>query len=358
MKTDCCRSQILSYFYLFTACVCFIILAGCGKEKSTQESSQYVKVFKVEDRKEAVYTYTALTRAAKRAELSFEVDGILIEVLVKSGDTVQANQILAKLDPKEFQYGVDQAKSKYEAAEADLKRNAAMLEKEYISKSYYDRFIVVRDTAKAEYDTALKRLNDTIMRAPFAGIIASKPLDNFQTVRANQPIMSLQDMSNMEIVLNVPSKDLVLKKGDPKDLDIEVAFEDVPGKKFKAQLFSFATVADPKTQTYEVVLMMPSPEGINLLPGMSGKVTVKRAIDEQATQHGHYVIPISAIVGDINGMPSVWVVDTQTHRVLKRSIKIGKLSNDWIEVTEGLSAGDVIVELGANKMIDGMTVHY
>jgi RND family efflux transporter MFP subunit len=121
------------------------------------------------------------------------------------------------------------------------------------------------------------------------------------------------------------------------------------------QLKEYATKADPQTQTYQVVLQMPQPEGINILPGMTASVVVSTSGDVK--EDGSIVIPAIAVLADPSGKNYVWVVEPQNMTVHKRDVSVGQLTgSENINILEGLEGGEKIVVAGVLKLQEGMQV--
>ena len=314
-----------------------------------------VKTMVVKDRGSVRFTYPAVVDSSERADLSFEVSGLLIEVGVKAGDKVEKGEVVARLDPRNFEISVDGTKAKYETASSDVERNRPLAEKEYISKAAFDRLIAIRDVAKAELDTAEKRLSDAYLRAPFSGIVADEPIDNFQTVQAKERILMLQKIEEVEIVLNVPAGDIVFKNGETSK--VLVRFEDVPGREFEATLKSFATVADAETQTYRVKLAMSSPSGVNILPGMAATVSAKGIVESEQMLIKEYTLPVYAVLADEKGASYVWLVDERSMTVYRQPVKVSSLTDRNILISEGIKSGDIVVTAGGAYLEEGRNVH-
>ena len=332
-----------------------LLIVGCSEKKEVGEPApRLVKSVVVKDKSSVRFTYPAIVDSSERADLSFEVSGTLIEVRVKAGHKVERDQVVARLDPREFELSVSGAKAKYETASSDVERNRPLAEKEYISKSSFDRLIAIRDVAKVDLDTAEKKLSDTYLRAPFSGIVAREPIDNFQTVEAKQAILMLQKLKDIEISLNIPAGDIVFKNGE--DSRVVVTFEDLPGREFEATLKSFATVADSETQTYRAVLTMPSPSDVNILPGMAATATARGIVETKRFSEEAFSLPVNSVLGDEKGAPFVWLVDEKSMTVYRQPVKTSGLTDASILISGGVKVGDIVVTAGGAYLEEGKKV--
>ena len=188
-----------------------------------------------------------------------------------------------------------------------------------------------------------------MLRAPFAGVVARRYVENFQAVQAREPIVSLQDVGELEVVIHVPER--VFRSEPARSLAL-VEFEGLPDRRFPAEVKSWATDADPQTQTYEVVLALPKPPDIAALPGMA--VTVQPDPDGEAGAPGAIRVPLQAVFADAERRPHVWIHDPQTKRAVRRAIEPGRVEDGLVEVTGGLEAGERIVTAGIHHVRDAM----
>jgi len=301
-------------------------------------------------------------RAVQRVELAFNVPGQIVELPVAEGDAVKAGALLARLDPTTYQTALDVARAEREAATAEYERVRQLWEKsQAVARAEVERKRTAMDVAGSRFAAAQKDLADTRLTAPFAGIVARRLADNFQNVQAKEPVVSLQNPDALEIVIHVPER---VVRGEPRRAAGFAVFSDLPERRFPVTLKSFATEADPQTQTYEVVLGLTPPPDLRVLPGMAVEVLPQTAASrvgaaEAGTAEGAatVLIPIAAIVAAADGTPTVWVVDPESGRVGRRTIETGALQGADLAVLNGLAPGEQIVTAGVHSLREGMRVH-
>lgn len=331
-------------------------IAGCGSEPPPEkrEIVRPVKVLMLEaSGVVARRSFPGTVRASERAELSFDQPGRLVELPIKQGDQVEAGQLLAKLDQRDFQSNVNAAQSEYEKARANFKRAAELIKKDFISRSDYDRIKAAMDVARSDFEKAEKSLEDTELKAPFAGVVSRRFVENFQDVQAKQVILNLQDTSHIELVVDVPER-LVARKGQRGTVNLVALFEAAPGKEFPVTIKEFATQADPKTQTFEYVLTMPQPEDVNIQPGMTATVKAK---GDEAIASSAFIIPALAVFADEAGQSSVWVIDQKDNTAHRRGVTTGDLTGDAdITILEGLEDGEMIAITAVAQLREGMQI--
>ena len=324
-----------------------------------------------------VRNYFGAVQGSQRLNVSFRVSGTLKELGAEKGASVKKGDLLARLDSRDFRTRLEQAqsvlaqaRSQYGDASANFKRYEELYKQKVIAAAKYDEYKaqlnVTRSAvrqAEAGVTAARDALRDTELRAPFAGVIADRMVENFQDVVAKQPIVSLQDVSTLEIVFNVPDKDVLLAPVasgiDMKELlrvsqsfDMTARFDAIPGRVFPVKLKEFGAQADPGTKTYPVTVTMPQPEDARVLPGMAVSVAVDFAGSRK--EETTFLVPQAAILGDVV-MRSVWRYRDGS----VESIPVAVLAahGDSVEISASqLNEGDVIVTAGVHFLREGQKV--
>jgi len=299
-------------------------------------------------------TFPGKTRANRRVDLAFKVPGPLVELPVEEGQEIKQGQLIARILPRDFKINLDQAKARSIEAERQYDRYKELYVRKQVSKAEFDRYKASRDVAAAQLEDAQNALKDTYLKAPFDGVVAKRHVENFEEVQAKQPIVFFQDISKIEVLVDAPETVIATLKHEKK-IEATATFAAAPDKKFSLELKEFSTEADPQTQTYQVVLVMDRPKGINILPGMTTTVTGKGT--EISDSAGRIVIPAIAVTQDADNKPFVWLLDDKEMTVSKMAVRVGEMAGSaGIVVLEGLSGGEKIVTSGVTKLKEGMKV--
>jgi len=342
------------FIVLCPLCLWVIFWAGCSKEDLKMPETVYpVTLMTISSGQGlAGQTFPGKVRAARRVDLSFRVSGPLVELPIEEGQLLKKGALVARILPRDFETSLKKSTARLLEAEEQYKRYKDLYTRNQVSKADLDKYRSSRDVARAQEKAASDTLKDTYLRSPFTGVVARRYVDNFAEVQAKQPIISLQDISEVEILVDIP--ETLMASEVKKDAPVAFAqFTAAPGKKFQLKIKEYTTEADPQTQTYQIVLVMAQPKGVNILPGMTATVTgkVKRKSEE-----GKIVIPAIAVLGDPQGKGYVWVVDEQMV-VHKRSITMGPMTGSKsIVISEGLKVGERIVVAGLTKLQEGVKV--
>jgi RND family efflux transporter MFP subunit len=360
MKTP--RGHLNERLAAAVAC-CVLACVGCAKEAPPppEPTVRAVRLFEVgSENLLAQREYPGHITAATEAQVSFEVSGRILELPVDQGQRVHEGDLLARLDPSDYQAQLDASTAQRNAALADYERFEELLAKDAVSRRDFETRKRNWEVAEANLRIVEKNLADTTLRAPFAGRVARKFVERFQNVQAKEPVLLLQDDQHLEIDVSLPEAAL-LRIGRSIDmrtlntvLNPVVAISSLPpGTAFPARLTELATAADPTTRTFEATFAFASPSEVLILPGMTALVRMSATLGELG---GGLAVPASSTVIDAGGAASVWRVDRDTMQVHRVDVELGELSGDSVVVERGLEPGDLIAASGANQLREGMQV--
>lgn len=204
---------------------------------------------------------------------------------------------------------------------------------------------------KSQLKALNDRLSDATLRAPFDGIIATRKVENFSNIQANETVATLQDISSPNLTFDVPGPD-VYKFAQFKERGLKVLLDSISGREFEATISEFSTQADAATQTYRARVIIQNPDGEPILPGMTGSIVVT-AKQEGA---GVFMLPISAIASEADGKPFVWIVNLENNKTARRDVVTGEASGANIAISNGLEEGDVVVTAGISALQESMVV--
>ncbi|WP_423894027.1 efflux RND transporter periplasmic adaptor subunit [Candidatus Pelagadaptatus aseana] len=349
------RKKITALMAHLSLIMSLLVLWGCAEETETVKLIRPVKTMLVEDHHAAIVrVLPGKVRASEKVDMAFQVSGQLKMLNAFNGQRVAAGTVLAELDNRDFNSNLKAARAEYQRAQADYRRFKELVERQLISKTDFDRQTAARDIAEANVEKAQKALDDTRLVAPFSGVVTQRYVDNFEDITAKQAILSLQNMSDLEIVVQVPENYIPIDatiEEESKDVEAYARFQGVDDRVFDLGIKEFAPDADPKTQTFELVLQMRNPGDVNIYPGMSAAVEATMPMDDER----HLLLPASAIFASPTDAEKqyVWIVDPVNLTVSQLEVKIGVLQGDKVEVTEGLQIGMRVVTAGVNYLAEG-----
>ncbi len=344
------------------------LLTGCEEpiEKSSIRPVIATRVGSPEDF--IARKFTGQAKPSQEVNLAFRVEGPLVALPIAVGDEVKKGDAIAKIDPRDYEVNLrnvrgslQRGKAEATRAEADLRRLTNIYREDpgATSEAAIDRARQIRDTEKADIDSLLAAvdaaedaLGYTQLTAPFDGTIVATYVENFENVRAKQPIARLVDTSKVEMIINVPESLISLGRYVQR---IDVVFDAFPDTTLAAQILEIGREATETTRTYPVTLVMEQPEGIQILPGMAGTA---RGIELQPEgKAAGTVLPGAAVASDQTGARFVWILTPEADDVAtvhRREVTVGKLTPLGVEVTSGVEAGELVAVAGVNVLRDGV----
>lgn len=288
--------------------------------------------------------------APTSSALSFDVSGRLVEFPVLEGSRVEEGELVAALDPGDYDERVTEARARVNLLERQLARQERLLEGGATSQAEYDQVRAEHDIAQANLETAQRDLAETRLLAPYAGTVARRLADLYTQVRAGQEIVVLQDDQQVDIAIQVPEGIIATATRDTPELS--VSFDFAPERRFDLDVKEYQTTPEAGSGGYRVVLTMPRPDGLDLLPGMTG--TVRAEFNTASAARA--TVPVASLVGTERGGFAVFVVDPESGTVSRRDVEVGPLTSGEAPVRSGLEAGDLVVAAGASFLRDGMRV--
>jgi RND family efflux transporter MFP subunit len=308
-------------------------------------------------------------KATQEANLSFRVSGTLSQFPSKVGDEVKKGQLMSRLDPRDYEINLrnargqlDKARAALKLAQSDYVRVVKVRDKDpgAISAAMIDAKLGERDSAKAQVAsleaqlaTAKDTLSYTSLKAPFSGTVVETFVENYEDVQAKQQIVRIVDTSKIEFVVNVPEN---LISQVPKIAKGYVRFDAFPEREITAAVKEIGKEASKTTRTYPVTLIMDQPDGIKILPGMAGQARGDRKSAAIVEGEG-IIVPVSAIFrSEEDKQNFVWVIDEKSGQVTLRKISAGKLSDSGIMIDEGLKPGEWVAIAGVHSLREGQKV--
>jgi RND family efflux transporter MFP subunit len=337
----------LSVIVLFVAT---ILLVGCSSEKTTDKKLiKYVKTEKIlnsSNLKE--YIFNGKIKEKSDVTLSFRVGGPLNSLNVKVGDYVKKGDVIATIDKRDYQIQLQSAKAQYQQLEGEYNRYKELYDKKKLPANSYEKVKSGYLLAKAGYENAVNQLNDTELRSPFSGYIYKKFKSNHETTAPGLPIVSVIDVSKLEVVVNVPASQLInIDKCHKNYVDIKNA--GVFDKPVSLLSVNEKTGDD---ELYEVRFSLNNSSENTIRSGMSAKVTL---LCEDASV-SNITIPVEAVFHK-NGRNLVWVFDMDSSKVTSREISIKELKTGGkMEILSGLKMNEVIITAGVNSLVENQQV--
>ena len=351
-----------------------LTLGGCSEPEPEREIIRPVQAVKVGDMGELQRRgFPGRAQATQEIDLAFRVQGPLITRPVNVGDVVKTGDVVARIDPRDFEVNLRNVEAQLSEARAALERAAGDFRRQQnifntdpgaTSERAVDRAREERDRASATVDsltasvtTAQDQLDDTTLRAPFDGTVVATYVENFQNVRAKQPIVRILDTSHIEMVVNIPENLISMAVSVHTVL---LSFDAFPGREFEGRISEVGTEASQTTRTFPVTMIMEQPEDVQILPGMAGAVRAGKTDLTDEQQRRGLGVPVGAVfTPDTETQSYVWIIqptEGDLGVLEKRPVKTGDMTRYGVLVSDGLTAGEWIVTAGVHSVREGQTV--
>ena len=330
---------------------------------------------------------------------AFQIAGRVARVYVDEGQVVSKGQILAELDPADYQNALDAATGQAEAAKAVDQKSQNGLRPQELEQSridfervedeykrmkflYEHQSLAANDfhkieaaylaaqqryemakagtrgeekqsakaqtrSAVAQMNEAKKRLEDCRLRAPIAGFVGMKRVNVGDTVAAGNPVFSVLDLNPVQVRAAIPEAEVGRLALGARAV---VTIPSLSGQSFEGKLEALGVAADLASRTYTAKIAVANPERVL----RAGMVSQARIFGTQAINA--LTVPGAAIVRDARGVAQVFVYYPAQQKVFARRVELGSLMGDEVEITSGLDASDQVVVAGQQNVREGSLV--
>jgi len=332
-----------------------VALVGCDDEPEQVEMVRPVRAMRVQDESALLNQwYPGVAKATQETDLAFEVSGKLIERPVFIGDEVEAGQILARLDDRDYTNDVGVAMAERDRAKAQFERIEKAAKSGAVAQQELTNAQAQFNAAEATLRIRQKALDDTVLQVPFNGTVAYTYVENFDNVRAKEPVIRLVDTSRIEFVVNLPESLMPYVRDTH---DIRVKFDAFPDHDIPAKIKEIATEPSETTRIYPINLIMDQPADIKVLPGMAGRATGEDPPELEAKRPQNIIIPVTAVFSPKEGDGTfVWIVDEQAKTVSRRQVTTGPLTDLGVSIAAGLEPDELIATAGVHYLEEGQSV--
>jgi RND family efflux transporter MFP subunit len=312
-----------------------------------------------------VRTFSGVAKAGTESQLSFKVAGNVTRVAVNVGDKVQQGDLVASLDDSDYRLQVQEAeaslaqtKAAEKNARSSYERTRALWENASASKQDLDGALATYESAAAQVQSIQKRLelarlqvNYTRLTAPFAGAVAAVRVEVNENVGTGQTVALLSSGDQPEVQVTVPGVLITqIETGSP----VQVSLGAIKNETFTATVTEVGVTSTGFATTYPVTVRLETHDP-RIRPGMAAEVSFRfENIGEQEL----LVVPSVAVGEDHHGR-FVFVLEIVSDGLgiaRRRSVRVGELTSDGLQILEGLQEGELVVTAGVSHISDGQQV--
>lgn len=326
-----------------------ILISGCGeKHKENRSIIKYVKTDTITPINEGdKLVFNGFIKEQSLTTLSFRVGGPIMKINVKTGDFIKKGEVIASIDKRDYQLQVNSSKAQYLQLKGEYERYKELFNIKKIPANTYEKIESGYLMAKTGYENAQNQLRDTELKAPFSGYIHMKMVETFQTVGPGMPIVSMIDISKLEVVIAIPENLLSKAKQSSRNF-LSVQNSDISQLPLKK--VSIGEKAS-KDGMYELKLNFENNPSYNIYPGMSAEVTMLCNKTAETIK-----IPATAIFHE-NDNDYIWLYSNSSQTVNKKIVCVEQLvDNGFAQISSGLNYGDVVVTAGVHYLHNNQQV--
>ncbi len=288
---------------------------------------------------------TGQIEAVQSTDLRPEVQGRITGILAREGQAVAAGTPLFKVDDAELKAQVAQAEAERDVAKQSLERTKQLITQNAASQADLENADANARSKEASYELLRVRLERTVVRAPFAGILGRRLVSVGDYVTPQTPMISLQTVNPQHAAFQVPERYAErLRRGQLVSFQVGA----LPGKNFSGEVVFVDPVVELPGRTILIKARVPNPEH-QLQAGMFIEARLATDIRPNAV-----VVPEDAIL-PLEGSTFVWVV--KDGKADRRAVTLGVRTAGWAEIHGGgVEAGDQVVVGGLERLFPGANV--
>ena len=329
-------------------------LIGCdSNKKPPTPPARPVKAMVVSAQPNLVRrSFPGRAQADQEVDLSFKVAGLLTDLPIQVGSLVTQDQTIAQLDARDFATRLNAAIAEAKRDAQNFKRAQQLITGGHISQADFELLKTRSVVSNANVEIAQKALNDTVLKAPYTGRIASISVKNHQTITANQRIARLLDTSRIDFIVQIP--ETIISK-IATVTDITVQFDAFPQFIIPATIKEISYEASTETRTFPVTLTLKQPGNVEILPGMAGSASGNVASNQSTNTQ--LTLPQTAVFSlGTDKKTYVWVIDKDSKKIHKQAVVLGAITPLGISIVQGIKLKDLVVIAGVHSLQEGEVV--
>ena len=284
------------------------------------------------------------TEAWQDVQVAADTAGRIEWIGPREGERVNKGDLLIKIDVSALKAALDHAEAQFQLADDLYQRRQRLYERKIIAKEELDQSATQRKLAATDYEQIKIKYSYGFPRSPISGIINNLYVDAGEFIDTGKPIADIVNIDRIKINVRVPELDIrYVIKGQKTPVKID-AF---PERALSGVIDFVAFKADPATKTFLVRTVIENPLA-DIRPGMIARVVFVRRVITDAL-----MAPLFALV-DKGGERLVFVAKDGVAQ--SRTVSIGVIEGDRVQITSGLNPGDQLIVKGHTEVEDGMKV--
>ena len=327
-----------------------LLLTGCRTKKDKNDVTEpaipviTAEASKIKSAKEI--SLSGNIEGNLTVRLGFMVAGKVNFIAVNEGQMVSGGQLLSSLDPESYAIAKELADIQVSQVQDEYSRLKLMHDSNSLSESDFAKISYGLQLAKAQQKLHTKNLADTKLYSPITGVLLKKLCEAGEITGVGIPLFVVSDIRKVKVSAFIPENELHnIRMGQVARVLVSSL-----NKTFDGRIIEVGSAADVASRAFSVKIEVDNPEML-IRPGMIAEVRIVTGQEKELL-----VIPVTAVLHDLNNVSYVFVVDISKNTAFRRNISTGMLIDDQIEVTTGISPEEIIVTGGQQKLVDGSPV--
>jgi membrane fusion protein (multidrug efflux system) len=282
-------------------------------------------------------------RANEQVIITSKYSDLVDEIYFDDGQKVKKDAVLVKLNNQEELAKVNELNANLSESQAHLTRLTELLSSKAISESLVEQQEAKTKAIEAQLVSANGKLNDLIIRAPFAGVLGFREVSKGAYIDAGDIITSLDDLNSIKVDFHLPERLLTHIHVGQQVTAFNSAYQD---NEFIGKIIALDSRIDSSTRNIKVRASINN-KAFKLRPGMLLNISVLLQVENILQLPESSIIPIENIH---------YVFVVKEDKAVRKAIKIGRRHPGVVEVISGLVVGEKVVVEGALKLRDGSAV--
>lgn len=328
-----------------------VLCAACGSDKkeSTKETDDYISVKTEKIAATSMANQISVSgniEGITTVKLGFMVPGKINLISSKVGHYVRKGELIASLDPTDYALNKQLADVQYNEVNDEYGRLKILHSRGSLSQSDFSKIGFALQKAQAQQKLELKKLNDTKLYSPINGVLLSKQAEIGEIIGAGTELFTISDIKTVSVLAFVPEGELgSLHIGQTANVSINAL-----DKTFSGKITEIGSIADAASRAFTIKVNVPNSD-MKIRPGMIAEAKIIITKSKTAIQ-----LPAECIIKGLGNQSYVYVVDKNGQKAFKRTISLGKMVDNKIEILSGLALGETVITSGQTKLSDGSLI--
>lgn len=285
-----------------------------------------------------------IVTAFAEVEVTARVGGELVELNYVEGMKVEKGDVIARIDPRDYQIALDKARSGYDLARLQYERLGNLQKKNAISASSFDDAMSGYKIAKASLDEAALALERCVIKAPCSGIVDARFPEVGEVLKSGDAVVRVIDISRVKVQVGIPEQDVDMVR---RTREIDFRMPCLDNALFKGIVHHVSSSSSKLATVFPMEVHTSNPDG-RLLPGMVAKVRVIRRVYDEAI-----LLPIFLVIA---GDDEYFTYVNNNGHAEKKVLNLGTMQERWVHVKSGLRVGDMVIDKGLRTVNSGTTL--